>query len=275
MHGPSILARTLSVAVPTGSGKALWQYHSRGDRHSKAACWGIVFDLLLNSPLLARHAREGRIGFGINHEMRDFENDRKKDLDLVLCTPAAGQPLKTTRTFKSYADEKGIILSKAEKALLAKLPDLQQTPVGTVEIALEAKAAMTAHVKALPRLYDELNSSQATIHGASDLAIAAGLVMVNLSDTFQSPSMATVTRHKQPNDTIRVIEKVKQLPRRTKTGQAGFDALGIVTIRMTNDGTSPVELVTKPPAVQPGDICHYASMIQRVVQLYEGRFPRA
>ncbi|HLV61479.1 MAG TPA: hypothetical protein VKY51_08790, partial [Fredinandcohnia sp.] len=138
MYGPAILARSLSVPAPMGASGAKYQYHSRGDRHSKIACWGIVFDLLTHSNVLARHAREGRIGFGINHEMRDFENDRKKDLDLVLCTPAAGQPLKTTRTFKSYADEKGIILSKAEKALLAKLPDLQQTPVGTVEIALEA-----------------------------------------------------------------------------------------------------------------------------------------
>lgn len=273
MHGPSILVRSLSVAVPTGQSGALWQYHSRGDRHSKVACWGIVFDLLLTSSVLARHAREGRIGFGINHEMRDFENDRKKDLDLVLCTPAAGT--KGKRTLRSYADEKGIVLSSAEKQLLDTLPDLYETPVGSVEIALEAKAAMTAHVKALPRLYDELNSSQSTIHGASDLAIAAGLVLVNLSETFQSPSMPTVTSHKQPRDTERVIEKVKQLPRRTKTGQAGFDALGIVTVRLANDGVSPVELVAQTPAVQPGDICHYGSMIQRVVQLYEGRFPRA
>ncbi|HWV38662.1 MAG TPA: hypothetical protein VN033_09335 [Vulgatibacter sp.] len=274
MHGPSIIARSLSVAVPTGKEGALWQYHSRGDRHSKVACWGIVFDLLLNSAVLARHAREGRIGFGINHEMRDFENDRKKDLDLVLCTPDPGRALRRRRSLRSYADEKGIILSTTEKRLLDTLPDLFEAPVGSVEIALEAKAAMTAHVKALPRLYDELNSSHATIHGSSDLAIAAGLVMVNLSETFKSFSRSTISRHKQPSDTERVVEMVKQLPRRTKTGQAGFDALGIVTVRMTNDGVSQVELVSEPPAVQPGDICHYDSMIQRVVQLYEGRFPR-
>lgn len=89
MYGPAILARSLSVPAPMGASGAKYQYHSRGDRHSKIACWRIVFDLLTHSNVLARHAREGRIGFGINHEMRDFENDRKKCLDLVLCTPAA------------------------------------------------------------------------------------------------------------------------------------------------------------------------------------------
>lgn len=273
MYGPAILARSLSVPAPMGASGAKYQYHSRGDRHSKIACWGIVFDLLTHSNVLARHAREGRIGFGINHEMRDFENDRKKCLDLVLCTPAAGWKPRKPRTFRSYADEKGIVLSEEERRVLDSLPELYETPVGSVEIALEAKAAMTAHVKALPRLYDELNSSQLTIHGASDLAIAAGLVLVNASETFWSTGPKP-NLHKQPNDTERVIEKVKQLPRRTSTNRHGFDALGIVTLRLKNDGKSPVELVSGPPAVPPGDICHYDSMIQRVVQLYEGRFPR-
>lgn len=274
MFGPKILARSLSVPVPTGPSGALWQYHSRGDRHSKVACWGIVFDLLLHSNVLARHAEEGRIGFGINHEMRDFENDRRKFLDLVLCTPAAGRTSKNARSLRAYAEEKGVVLTPEEDRLLAALPELRETPVGSVEIALEAKAAMTAHVKALPRLYDELNSSQLTIHGASDLAIAVGLVMVNYSETFQSPGLPTPSSHKQPRDTERVIEKVKQLPRRTSTNRHGFDALGIITISMTNDGSSPVRLVEEHPAVPPGDICHYESMIQRVVQLYEARFPR-
>lgn len=274
MFGPGILVRTLSVPAETGKSGARWQYHSRGDRHSKAACWGIVFDLLLHSKILARHAAEGKIGFGINHEMRDFENDRKKNLDLVLCTPASGRVARNARTLRSYAKEKGIVLSEEEQRLLDDLPELLETPVGSVEIALEAKAVMTAHVKALPRLYDELNSSQLTIHGASDLAIAVGLVVVNVSESFVN-TQGTTNLHSQPSDTVRVVEKVKQLPRRTSTNRHGFDAFGIVAIDMKNDGTSPVRLATEPPALPPGDICHYDSMIQRVVQLYEGRFPRA
>lgn len=199
--------------------------------------------------------------------MRDFENDRKKNLDLVLCTPASGRVARNARTLRSYAKEKGIVLSEEEQRLLDDLPELLETPVGSVEIALEAKAVMTAHVKALPRLYDELNSSQLTIHGASDLAI-------NVSESFVN-TQGTTNLHSQSSDTVRVVEKVKQLPRRTSTNRHGFDAFGIVAIDMKNDGTSPVRLATEPPALPPGDICHYDSMIQRVVQLYEGRFPRA
>ena len=56
MLGPRILARTMSVPT-AGAGKPfrfgnLWQYHSRSDRHSKVACWGLVLDLLGDCPLL-------------------------------------------------------------------------------------------------------------------------------------------------------------------------------------------------------------------------------
>lgn len=88
MYGPRILARTLSRTVLRDRYGNQWQYHSRSDHHSKVACWGIVFDLLLQSGQLRDHVQTGAVSFGINHEMRDFQNDRKKNLDLVLCTPA-------------------------------------------------------------------------------------------------------------------------------------------------------------------------------------------
>jgi hypothetical protein len=94
MFGPEILVRTLSKATRVDRFGNRWQYHSRSDHHSKVACWGIVFDLLHNSPLLKRHVEEGRVYFGINHEMRDFVHDRKKNLDLAKhhrFVPGSGQ----------------------------------------------------------------------------------------------------------------------------------------------------------------------------------------
>src|SRR4051794_20866964 len=130
MFGPEILARSLSVAAPTGASDTLWQYHSRSDRHSKIACWGILFDLLRNCAVLREHVAAGRIGFGINHEMRDFKENRKKNLDLVLCVPNGGPLLKKAVTFAELTGRYSIILSKEEKTALAALPALQQTPVG-------------------------------------------------------------------------------------------------------------------------------------------------
>jgi len=276
--GDQIFIRTISTAAVVDSHGHPWNYHSRSDHHSKVACWGIVFDLLGASATLRRHVEEGRVCFGINHEMRDFRNDRKKNLDLVICQPASSAA-PTGRTLSSLATKYAISLSDSDKAQLAALPDLREAPVGSVLIALEAKACMTAHQKALPRLYDELNSSQMTVHGAHDLAIAAGFVAVNASTRFLSPSRNNPidleklvwNHHKQPKSVEITVEKVKQLPRRSKPGDGGYDALAITVIDCANDG-SPVSLVTEAPAPRPRDTYHYASMIDRLQGLYETRF---
>ncbi len=278
MHGPGILARTLTAPMPKGKGDALWQYHPRSDHHSKVACWGILFDLFRESALLREHVASGDLVFGINHEMRDFRTARKKDLDLVLARPAKGSLVKPL-TFRSLAAKWNVILDEEERRILSELPDAVQSPVGTVHLALEAKACMTEHMKARPRLYDELNSSHDAVHGSAEMAIAAGFVMINIADQFISPEMNKfggalhVTNHDQPRVTQKVVEKVLEIPRRATTSASGFDALSIVLIECRNDGTSPVRIVTSAPAPETGSPVHYDSMIGRIVHLYESRFP--
>lgn len=277
VSGSQILVRTLSKQRVQDNRGNRWNYHSRSDHHSKVACWGIVFDLLRTSGLFRKHVAENRIGFGINHEMRDFQHDRKKDLDLVICLPSSGGG--SGRTLAQLGDHYGVDLSESERKELQALPTLCERPVGTVMLALEAKACMTAHQKALPRLYDELNSSHQTVHGAQDSAIAAGLVMVNFAERFLSPGINTRiategpvwTTHRQPRSVEITVDKVKQLPRRSVTGIAGYDALGIVVVDCANDG-SPVTLVTAPPAPQPQDNYHYATMMDRLRGIYDTRF---
>ena len=278
MFGPQILVRSLSHTTRSDRYGNAWQYHSRSDHHSKVACWGILFDLLRSCPLLRRHVAEERVGFGINHEMRDFVHDRKKNLDVVLCTPS-GNAKYADRTLADLRRTYGIVLSDEESAAFGELPVLTRTPVGSVLLALEAKAAMTAHQRALPRLYDELNSSHATVHGATDQAIAAGFVMINTAESYLSPDLNKKnraadpewSRHAQPRDAQLVIDKVRQLPKRSKPGDVGYDALAIVLIGMANDG-SQARLVSSPPAPQPGDIYHYSSMIDRAAHIYATRF---
>ena len=186
MNGPEILARTLSTAGIRDRYDNSWQYHSRSDHHSKIACWGIIFDLMASTPLLRRHVEAGAVCFGINHEMRDFVHDRKKNLDLVLCTPGSQT---TKQTLESIAADYQIELTAEQRTIFERLPRLVRAPVGSVLMALEAKACMTAHQRALPRLYDELNSSHLTVHGASDQAIAAAFTMVNLAEDYLSPDL--------------------------------------------------------------------------------------
>lgn len=195
------------------------------------------------TPLLRRHVEAGIVHFGINHEMRDFVNDRKKNLDLVLCT-SNGQS--GNDTLVDMVAKYGIVLTPEEDERLRLLPLLTGAPVGAVLMALEAKACMTAHQRALPRLYDELNSSHLTVHGASDQAIAVGFAMVNVAETYLSPDLNKKnrsgdpewSRHKQPRDAGLAIEKIKQLPRRARVGDVGYDALSIVAVDMPVSGVS-------------------------------------
>lgn len=278
ISGTDILVRTLSKPTITDKHGNTWNYHSRSDHHSKVACWGIVFDLLRTSKPFRDHVAAGRVGFGINVEMKDFQNDRKKDLDLVISQPASSGAV-SKRTLASLADHYKIQLTAKERGELEELPVLQECAVGSVLMALEAKACMTAHQRALPRLYDELNSSHLTVHGAHDLAIAAGFVMINAAESFLSPDLNKKNRardpewsvHEQPKSVEITIEKVRQLPRRSKTGASGYDALSIVVIDCVNDG-SPVKLLTAPPAPQVQDTYHYVSMIDRLAGLYATRF---
>ncbi len=280
MFGPEILVRTLSsrMSDPDKYGNR-WQYHPQSDHHSKVVCWGVIFDLLRTSQLLRRHVEAGSVRFGINHKMNDFVQDRDKDLDLVPCTPSSAHSKRSPMTLATLVDKYGILLSPAERAELDRLPTLQEAHVGGVLMALEAKACMTAHQRALPRFYDELNSSHQTIHGATDQAIAAGLAMVNMAEDYLSPNLNKANRasspdwshHKQPRDASLAIAKAEQLPRRSRLGDVGFDAFATIVIDCRNDG-STVDLVTTPPAPQPGTIYHYATMIDRLGHIYATRF---
>jgi len=282
--GLGIIARSLSLATDGANGYAngnQWQYHPRSDRHSKVACWAVFFDLLLRRGLLWKHIVDGKVGFGINHCMRDFQHDRKKDLDLVICRRSAPHSQGGIRNLVDMVEAYNVVLSSEERLLLEALPDVPLTGVQTALIAMEAKAAFTEFGKARPRLYDELNSSHLTIHGDTDQAIAAGLAMINASETFVSPlrnpwrlgtQETVVNRHKQPKDTEITISKVKQLPRRPAPGQRGFDALGVVVVSCANNG-EPVGVVLAPPAPQHGDAFHYDNFIERVDTIYASRFP--
>lgn len=277
MDGPQILAHSLSKPQVVDRYGNHWCYFSRSDRHSKISCWAAVYDLLGQCALLRQHVIDGKVAFGINHEMVDFERNRRKNLDLVICTPSSIEP--KAQNFVDLVPRYGIELSQTQRQRLLAYPKLLMAPVGSVLVALEAKACMTSHQKALPRLYDELNSSHLTVHGASSHAVAVGLVMINIADNFLSsdqnkegfPAVKKWSRHVQPRAVEQTLLKLLQLPRRTLIDQPGFDALGVVVINCVNDG-SAVQAHNSSPAPQERDIIHYKSAIERISNLYSTRF---
>jgi hypothetical protein len=282
VDGPAIVARSLTVPETVDKYGNHWQYNSRSDRHSKIACWAVFYDLLQTSSLLQRHVRDEKVIFGVNHSMADFKNRRDKNLDLVIARPGTAQVTKLTKgkTLATLADYYGVLLAPDERDRLHQLPQAVGGSVGSVLVALEAKAAMTAHQRARPRLYDELNSSHLTVHGASDHAAAAAFVMVNVSPEFVSSDMnkfplsdhePILNDEPQPRAAEGIIEKVSEIPRRARPGEEGFDAIGIVLVDCRNDG-SPITIHTGSPAPGPTDDFHYDQMVRRLGHIYDSRF---
>lgn len=282
LHAPDILARSMSVPQPRGKDGELWQYHSRSDLHSKVACCGVFLDLMATSALLREHVKDGKVVVGVNHPMLDFVNNKRKNLDLVLARPGTNPKGGPTRSMSALFDQWTVQLDDEERALFDALPVAYEGPVGSVLVAMEAKACMTEHSKAGPRLYDELNSSHGIVHASSANALAVGFVMINASSTFVSPDRnrrlrpgepREATNHKQPQALNAALRAVGQLPRRSDASARGYDGLGIVVVDAPNDGT-PVRLVTEQPAPQPGDNLHYDSMLRRVAGEYDATFRR-
>ena len=289
MYGPDVIARSISALSISDKFNNQCQYHSQSDRHSKITCWSIMFDLLDRCSLIRQHVAENKVGFGINLTMRDFQTRRKKDLDLVIATPSTSEALRPKRgklikrpinTFEDLAEEYEVRLNATERTRLKSLPALHRVPVGSVCVALETKAVMTEHIKALPRLHDELDSSHLTVHGHADHSLAAALVVVNVGRSFVSPKRnqydlrrrgAEVTEHDQPKATLRTIEKVTEIRRRNRPSEQGFDAVGILLIDFKNDG-APCRIVATPPAPQAGDPLHYSAMIERICSQYHAKF---
>lgn len=279
MHGPDILATYLATPSQADKHGNAWQYNSRSDRHSKVGCWGVAFDLLSNSALLRSHAASGKVILGVNHSMRDFQTGREKKLDLVVARPT-GPVGPNAPSFKSLVQSYAIPLTQTQLDLLNSLPDISIANVGAVLVALEAKAAMTAHQAAKPRLYDELNSSHLCVHGASQQALAIGYVQINAATEFVSSvsnqfplatNPAVVTKHGQPKAVNEILQKIGELPRRTGTTGAGFDGLGVTVLDFENRG-GPVQVLNAPPAPQPGSPFHYDTMIVRMANEYDSRF---
>lgn len=283
MDGPQLLIESLSVPIPRGSDGYMWQYHSRSDAHSKVACWGVMFDLLQHSSVLRKHVQSRKVVFGINFEIIDFVNHQKKNLDLVIARPQEGVAATHSRhTFESLVNSWNIHLDQAQKDRLRGLPVFTEGAFGAnaVLMALEAKACMTAHSKAGPRLFDELNSSHQIVHAASEKAIAVGFVMINAASTFLSPDInrrcsfteaTEVSNHNQPQAAESTMRRVLSLPTRAGSSGSGYDGLAAVVVDMPNDGRK-VRLVTDPPAPAKRSSHHYESMVSRVAHEYDIRF---
>ena len=272
MRGPTILARSMSIATRRGKNPPAWQYHSRSDSHSKIACWTLLFDLLLECDAVREAAAQGRLGFGINHVMVGPIN---KTLDLVLTVVPPSRTTARRKTFAEMVETLDVALDDADRIALLNLPVIyrdRKEDVSEVAVAVEAKACMTKHVSAIPRLHAEILATGYLAKRAAPRCVSVSYSLVNAAVTFESPSgKRKVSRHNQPEDTRRVVQMLSQaIPTASDSRDYGYDVVGTTVVDCRNDG-SPVTVVHRAPAPTTNDHTHYERMLRSLCSEFRGR----
>lgn len=271
MRGPDILARTLSVPTRRGKSAKAWQYHPRSDVHSKIACWTMLFDCLLECDALHDDALAGRIGFKINYIMVGPIN---KTVDLVLTrVPRNRVSTADRRTFADVGKAYGIVLTDDEAIEAAKLDAVVEESgddVSEVAIAVEAKACMTDHIGALPRLHAEILATGYLAKRASPQCTVVSYTLVNVANTFVSGKTAA-KKMRQPESANAVLNMLSQaVPLCRDHGLLGYDVVGALSIVCRNDGSA---VTHSPAAGSPGrdSSILYQRMIRSVCAAYRDR----
>jgi hypothetical protein len=229
----------------------VYRYHPRSDAHSVALCRFIWRDFLAACPVLRAQAESGRVVCGINVGFTWPRSGKRKTLDLAVGPPMGG-PVE------------------------GGLEPFLRLELAQVAVACEAKSVMTEHSKSQPRVYDELSSAHEIVHQGDQRTIAAGITIVNISETFVSPLRQTrrrkpyVSHHRQPAAAAKMVEHLRGLPIRDEPGQVGFDAYATIVLSCDNLGVAV--LWTEAPAPQPGDRDHYGTLVDRVSRFYSERF---
>ena len=228
----------------------VYHYHPRSDAHSIALCTLVLEDLLTACEVLRKQALADAVVYGINAK-HIFPNGKTKTLDLAIGT---------TRNVK-HATRFANTIYPGE--------------IDRVLISCEAKTVMTEHNKSQPRVFDEQGSSHEIVHQGDRQAIAAGITVVNIGQTFVSPLRQKnrklhVTQHKQPQAAARMVEHLRGLPIRDTLDGIGFDAYATIVVDCDNQG--PTTLWTGAPAPQPDERDHYDSFIARIAEAYKSRF---
>jgi hypothetical protein len=231
----------------------IYHYHPRSDAHSIALCGFILDDLLETCQTLREQARRREVVYGINTHFTWQSTGKSKTLDLAIGPPASPlmEPLTDT-------------------------PIIKVNRLAKVFFSCEAKSVMTEHGKSRPRVYDELSSSHEIVHQGSRGAIATGITVVNIAETFISPlrqnnaETVYISQHKQPEAAKSMVQHLRGLPIRDVVGEVGFDAYATVVVDCDNQ--APAHLWTSSPAPQPGDRDHYETFIRRICQFYTERF---
>jgi hypothetical protein len=232
-------------------------YHHRSDEHSKCIVRLVLEDLIATCRPLSKQLERGEVCYDFDHVIRDVAGGHAH-IDLVI-----GEP--------------------RDPVVDDPLPQRAVVTTG-IHLALKVKMCMTNYSAARARLRNELADSARSASEQSPQAVVGGLVVVNTSASWISPTdqpdplpadTARLWRrsHKQPRDAAKVIQMLEQLPRRERTPGFGFDSLGIIAVRHDNELPVPnVDLIRVSPYLPVANSTNYESFVWDISNKYEKRF---
>lgn len=237
------------------------QYHPRSDAHSNAICHAILADLLDHCAPIAERAKSGHLVGKVNHTVT--VNYQRWNIDLAL-GPPSGRP---------KPPPEGELISHEAPSL--------------IEIAIEAKGVMTEHGKARHNRLRDLQAFHNHAHIYDEKTIAVGVVVVNVSPIFWSPTRSPddITFHENIDRLGKgTVDIFRNLPLRAGPNKgAGLEAAAVLVVEHDNllknenppvGAPDPEEtvLVEGSPAPQIGDPLHYTTLIRRVCRAYQDRW---
>jgi len=222
-------------------------YHPRSNKHSNALAECVVADLVTHCPAIRAGSEQGRLVYDLNFTLRS--GTAEWNVDLVLGQPPIGFDR------KAHAGE-----------IVRHLPS-------TVAVAIEIKAVMTEHRKAIKNRKRDFEAHHDHVHRYHDGAIAGGLLMLNASPTFTSPLRNEASTHREPEKLVQhCMNEMRAVATRSKPGEVGLDAKGVVVLTMDTAHPDRTVYVTRPPAPQVGDPMHYDAFIQAICNRFTERF---
>ncbi len=149
-------------------------------------------------------------------------------------------------------------------------------PALSVLTSVENKTIMAAHGKARKNRFGDLIAYFNHMRNHKRDCIAAGVVVINLSASYENPDPFAKGLKRPKFDMVRVVADTVRLfaalPLRTNPDEPSDQPEALAVIVVDYDGARPSKLVTEPPGPQPGEPIYYANFIKRIAELYATRF---
>lgn len=221
-------------------------YHPRSDKHSNQLGRDIAADLARICPLIGSGFANGDLVAALNFTIRVGTADW--NVDLVI-GPGSDQD--------RVMDVAGVCWGDPVR----------------VQIAVEFKAVMTEHRKAVKNRKRDLEAHHEHVHNYDDMAIAGGVLIVNASQEFKSPLRQTKTIHREPSKLVgHCVNEMRSVATRGgKTGY-GLEAACVLVVDLDNQALDATRYATLDSAPRSGDPLHYDTFVHTICDQYTRRF---